>query len=159
MAVRDCKWSYLLYWLIRKLCACFSSLAAMYDLGLLCRSYRIMDSQSFLRYLTAGKCHDWRCGWVGLKCIYMLVTAQVGQNLEVQSTCWMVTDQWTNPMTIYWMPTLYQHESCKSWKDFQVNSQNKVRVRWQSVGGRPGTGLYLCQGCPRQEDRKSLSRG
>lgn len=51
------------------------------------------------------------------------------------------------------MPTLYQHDSYKSWEEFQVNSQNKVRVRLQSVGGRPGKGLYLGQDCPSQEDK------
>lgn len=72
---------------------------------------------------------------------------------ESTSTCWLVTNQLTNPMTIYWMPTLYQHDSYKSWEEFQVNSQNKVRVRLQSVGGRPGKGLYLGQDCPSQEDK------
>ena len=60
---------------------------------------------------------------------------------------------------MYGIPALYWLESCKSWEEFQVSNQNKVRIRWQSVGGRPGTGLYLCQDCPSQEDRQSLSRG
>ena len=60
---------------------------------------------------------------------------------------------------MYGIPALYWLENCKSWEEFQVSNQNKVRIRWQSVGGRPGTGLYLCQDCPSQEDRQSLSRG
>ena len=72
------------------------------------------------------------------------------------STYWVVTNRWTNPMTVYGIPALYWLESCKSWEEFQVSNQNKVRaVSWRQAR----TGLYLCQNCPRQEDRQSLSRG
>lgn len=40
------------------------------------------------------------------------------------------------------MPTLYQHDSCRCWEEFQVSCQ-KSKERWL-VGGSQGSHFYLC---------------